>query len=68
MIYFPYFQNQQNRSCEGTTMTILKITAGLAVAMLLGYLAWMFWLDAHYWGAAFLGLFSAATARATLSQ
>ena len=49
-------------------MTILKITAGLAVAMLLGYLAWMFWLDAHYWGAAFLGLFSAATARATLSQ
>lgn len=49
-------------------MMILKLTAGLAVAMLLGYLAWMFLLDSHYWGAAFLGLFSGATAWATLSR
>ena len=49
-------------------MMILKITAGLAVAMLLGYLAWVFWLQGTYWGAVFLGCFSAATAHATLSK
>ena len=68
MICSPYSQHQRNQNCKDTTMMILKLTAGLAVAMLLGYLAWVFWLEGSHWGAAFLGLFSAATARATLSQ